>query len=96
MIDTGEVLDCAMDDWGELLPVGGVEKMVIFEEPGETMSPLTGEIVTTAPQISGPTADLGSVERGTEVVRGGITYYVVSPPRNDGMGDTTLILSKDP
>lgn len=96
MIDTSEIMSLAVADWGETVTIDGDEHDVIFESPGETMSPLTGEIVTTAPQISGPTANLGNVAQGSEVVRAGITYFVVSPPKNDGLGGTTLILSEDP
>ena len=95
-IDTSEIFDLALEDWGEPVIIGITEVTVIFEEPSEVISPLAGEIMTTAPQISGQTPDLGSVAQGTEVVRGGVTYYVVSPPNNDGTGGTTLILSRDP
>jgi len=96
MIDTSEVLNCFVADWGETVIVGGEDMDVVVEEPGETISPLTGEIVTTAPQISGPTSVLESIAQGTEVIRKGVTYYVIGPPKSGGLSGTTRILSKDP
>jgi hypothetical protein len=95
-IDTSEILEMALADWGEPVAIGSAGPVVIFEEPSEIISPLTGEIMTTAPQITGRVSDLGTLAQGTTVIRGGITYYVASEPKSDGQGGIFLLLSKDP
>jgi len=92
MIDTNEVLDCAMGDWGEPVIVDGQTITGIFDEPFVGASPFGHGVESSDPQIVCKTADLtAETDHGTAVtVRG--KSYTVSGKEDNGLGETVLTL----
>ncbi len=91
-IDTSEIFDLALADWGETVTVGGAEITAIFDEPFAAASPFDHGVESSGPQISCRTSDLpDGTDHGTAVtVRG--SSYTVSGRQDDGLGETTLTL----
>ena len=68
---------------------------VIFSNPYRGVSPLTGEVETTAPEVICKASDVVGVTRRDTVAISGTTYYVIGiQPSDDGL-TVTLILSRD-
>lgn len=93
-IDTSEIFDSALTDWGEKVLIGIDVITAIFDEPFAVASPFEGGVESAGPQISCRTADLpDGTDHGSEVIVRGTTY-IVSGRQDDGLGETTLTLRK--
>ena len=92
MIDTSEVFDCAMGDWGEPVIVGESVIIGIFDDAFASASPFGQGVESSEPQIVCKTADLPTgTDHGTAVsVRG--KSYTVAGMEDNGLGETVFIL----
>lgn len=92
MINTNEIFDLALSDWGEPVTVGAVSISAIYDEPYASASPFDHGVESSGPQISCKTSDLPEgTDHGTAVVVRG-NSYTVSGRQDDGLGETTLSL----
>ncbi len=92
MINSNEIFDLALSDWGEAVTVGTTEITAIFDEPFASASPFDHGVESSGPQVSCKTSDLpDGTDHGTAVVVRG-NSYTVSGRQDDGLGETTLNL----
>ncbi len=94
MIDTSEILDIALADWGQTAQVVLTDVTGIF-----TLTPQRDELLETgignySATFAAKAADLAHAERGSEVRIGTDIWYVIDI-KPDGMGGTTLYLSEE-
>ena len=89
--DLEKMLD--LDEFAQLVTVGGVDLAGIFDEPYSGLNVQTGEVASAAPQVMCRTAALPAVKPGDTVSAGGRQWRVTAV-QPDGTGMTTLILEK--
>ena len=96
LADTTTDLDTMFDDDGFAVDaiIGAAPVKVIFDEPYEAVSPITGEVDTTAPKCLIRSADATAVVQGTAITIVGVSYTVMDV-QPGGQGLTELILSTE-
>jgi hypothetical protein len=67
---------------------------VIFDDPFEAVSPLTGEVELTKPQAATPASNIPDGAHGETLTINGMVYKIIGI-QPDGAGQVILILSKD-
>ena len=67
----------------------------IFTAPFSALSPATGEVETTAPELRCKASDVTAAVHHDRIIRSGVTYYIVGiQPVEDGL-EKILVLSRD-
>ena len=96
LADTTTDLDTMFDDDGFAVDaiIGAVTVKVVFDNSYLAVSPVTGEVDSTAPKCQIRTADATGVIQGTAISIGGVSYTVVDV-QPGGQGLTELILSTE-